>query len=91
MGITDLFTAESNLPFIAEQESLKVSDAIQTVVMEVDERGTKAAAATLFNVISLSLSPDPMKFELLIDQPFLAIIVNNNNKVPLFMAKIDNP
>lgn len=55
-------------------------------VLNVDERGTTAAASTIIEVLPMSM-PETMK----LDRPFLVFIVEESTKSLLFMGKINDP
>ncbi|VDO04461.1 unnamed protein product [Haemonchus placei] len=84
MGVTDMFSDTANLTGISKEPALKVSDAAHKAIIEVDEDGTTAAAASLFKVVPESaLEEVPVKFEA--NHPFLFILTKDNN--PLFMGQ----
>lgn len=91
LGLTDVFTEKSNLSGISSTTNLVVSDIIHKADIEVNEEGSTASAATaiLVNTLSLSDNNDDMVFNA--NHPFLAILVDKMNSIPLFMAKIFNP
>lgn len=94
MGIVDLFTTESRLPYFARsptEQSLRVDDILQQSILSVDQKGTVAASATVSHVVTLSLSSIPEEIFFKVDEPFLAIIADKRNQVPLFIAKIFDP
>lgn len=55
-------------------------------VLNVDEVGTKAAAATTLEIMPMMM-PEVMK----IDRPFLVLILEHSTRSLLFMGKISNP
>lgn len=63
--------------------SLQVS---HRAVLNVDEVGTKAAAATTLEIMPMMM-PEAMK----IDRPFLVLILEHSTRSILFMGKISNP
>ncbi|KAK5971302.1 Serine proteinase inhibitor [Trichostrongylus colubriformis] len=84
MGVSEMFTDKASLSGIAKEPPLKISDAAHRAIIEVDEEGTTAAAATLFKVVPLSaVMEEPVKFRA--DHPFLFILTKDNN--PLFMGQ----
>lgn len=93
MGIRELFTENCRLPYLAEnvQIPLHVDDILQQSILSVDERGTIATIVTITNVVTLSLNTPPEEISLDIDQPFVSIIVDKRNKVPLFLSRIYTP
>uniref|UniRef100_A0A6B2EG29 Putative serine protease inhibitor serpin n=1 Tax=Phlebotomus kandelakii TaxID=1109342 RepID=A0A6B2EG29_9DIPT len=92
MGVSNIFTSQSNLPYVAlNVPVVRVTDCIQHAVLNVDELGTVATAVNTFSVITLSISvPDP-EISFVVNEPFLALIVDKRQKVPLFITKIYNP
>jgi len=70
-------------------ERLFIQKAIQKVVVEVDEEGTKAAAATGVTVGVTSVPVD--QFNLVVDRPFLFAIVHQPTGVVLFVGVVRQP
>ena len=93
MGITSLFANSCKLPFLATsiKDSVHVSDILQQSILSVDETGTTASSATISHVVTLSLNSSPEEIPFDVDQPFLAVIVDKRNKIPLFVGKIFDP
>ncbi|PNF40585.1 Serpin I2 [Cryptotermes secundus] len=90
IGLTDIFTDRANLTGISE-EPVAVSQVIQKAEIEVDEDGATAAAATAIIIKTLSaiLPPPPLVFR--VDHPFIAFIVDDLNKLPLFACRVTDP
>lgn len=90
IGLTDIFTQQANLSGISEQP-LRVSKVVQKAHIEVDEEGATAAAATgIFAVVmALIQTPPPLVFS--VDHPFIAFIVDDHSKIPLFVCKVTDP
>lgn len=65
-----------------------VSEVIQKVVMQVDEKGTKAAAAT---GIGMTSSAAVTRHELTFDRPFLFLVRDNATGSPLFLTWVGDP
>ncbi len=69
-----------------------LSDVIQRAVVEVDEKGTEAAAATYAVMTTRGISLDREKpFVMRIDRPFFMAIQHNRSGLPLFMGWMADP
>jgi serine protease inhibitor len=88
LGVTAVFSPRSaDLAGIAAvRPPLFVSEALQQVVLEVDEEGTEAAAATA--VIKAARS-GPFWFTA--DRPFVFAVYDYRLGAPLFLGKVENP
>lgn len=76
--------------FENEDASAMDLDAAQVVRIQVDEEGTKAAAVTELTVSETAMiAEEPV--ELHLDSPFLYMIVDTENGVPLFMGVLNDP
>ncbi|RCN49152.1 serine proteinase inhibitor [Ancylostoma caninum] len=83
MGVNTMFSDMADLTGITESPPLKVTKANHKAIIEVDEKGTTAAAATSFKIEPRSRKPDPaVKF--IANHPFIFILTMNNN--PLFIG-----
>ncbi|WKY13055.1 hypothetical protein Q1695_004121 [Nippostrongylus brasiliensis] len=84
MGITQMFTDYADLSGITQEHPLQVSRAAHRALIEVDEEGTTAAAATAFVVFAPAMArPVPKIFRA--DHPFWFILTKDKN--PLFMGQ----
>ncbi|MBR4132485.1 MAG: serpin family protein, partial [Oscillospiraceae bacterium] len=83
MGIRDAFDANrADLSGIAPD--LAVSTAMQKAVIEVDEKGVSAAAATFIGVDATSA---PMTtYTVTADRPYLYMIIDRTTNLPLFIG-----
>lgn len=80
------------MPYLTDNhEHVKVDDVLQQAVLSVDETGTVAAVAQTASVVTLSLVDTPDEIVVALDQPFLSMIVDRRNAIPLIMAKIFDP
>ena len=86
MGIVDAFNpGAANLNGIAPDEGLYVSKSMQKAVIDVDEDGVSAAAATVITVEKYA--PPPQKVvKVIADRPFLYMIIDRTTNLPLFIG-----
>ncbi|XP_069179653.1 leukocyte elastase inhibitor-like [Procambarus clarkii] len=86
LGIEDLFSSRSDLTNYVRGTSLSVNTVIHKAVVEVNEEGSEAAAAT---VISIERGPGPRVFRC--DRPFVFFIRDNHTNAILFMGVYRKP
>nr|KAF6487271.1 serpin family A member 5 [Rousettus aegyptiacus] len=88
LGIRDIFTSHADLTPLTNQSNIWVSEMVHKAVVEVDESGTKAAAATevTFAFRSALMSSQTIMF----NRPFLMFIVENAENI-LFFGKVTHP
>ena len=90
MGVKTLFK-NADLDDISD-EPLYVSDVLHKAQVKINEEGSEAAAATAVIVNTRSGGPSfQRQREFRVDQPFVFIIHDNANKLPLFIGRIINP
>jgi serpin B len=76
--------------FINPTEPMFISRVIHDAIIEVDEQGSEAAAATVVEVELTSIAPgEPGIFKL--DKPFVFLIQEKQSGAILFMGKLGNP
>uniref|UniRef100_A0A3P9KZW6 Plasminogen activator inhibitor 1 n=1 Tax=Oryzias latipes TaxID=8090 RepID=A0A3P9KZW6_ORYLA len=87
MGLGDMFNlATADFTRITSDERLCVSKVLQRVTIEVNEQGTKAAAATAAVMFSRMAVE-----EITLDRPFLFLIQHKSTGVVLFMGHFNQP
>ncbi|XP_004682088.1 PREDICTED: protein Z-dependent protease inhibitor [Condylura cristata] len=87
MGIRRIFSPWAELSELsAAPGDLKVSTVLQRAVIEVDERGTEAAAGTLSEMIAYSMPPI-----IKVDRPFHFMIYDETSRMLLFLGRVVNP
>nr|XP_045585853.1 leukocyte elastase inhibitor-like [Procambarus clarkii] len=86
LGIEDLFSNRSDLTNYVRGTNLSVDAVIHKAVVEVNEEGSEAAAAT---VLLLGRGPGPRVFRC--DRPFVFFIRDNHTNTILFMGVYKKP
>jgi serpin B len=94
LGVTDAFSVDdADLRGIAppwKNRPLSFSDAFHKAFVEIDERGTEAAAATASALFGAGLEPpEPISF--VVDRPFLFLIGDTATRAVLFVGRVVNP
>lgn len=89
-GIEQAFTEEAQFGGISN-EPLMISDVLQKVRLQVDEDGTRAAAATAVIAANGMAVNQPKPVEMKVDRPFLLVIVEETTGTALFAAAIADP
>ncbi|PVD18799.1 hypothetical protein C0Q70_21352 [Pomacea canaliculata] len=80
--LSSMVNAKLELFLPSSEKDLYISDVIHEAVVEVNEEGTEASAATAVKISSRSF---PIRFRA--DHPFLYIIRDNTYKMVLFMGR----
>jgi len=86
MGMTDAFTGAADFSGMDGTKSLFISDVLHKAFVEVDEKGTEAAAAT---AVIVAMSAVTNMFNA--DHPFVFLIQHEETGAILFMGKVMNP
>ena len=89
LGMPDLFHMNlANLSGMSKTEQLYVSHVVHKAYVDVNEEGTEAAAATAAGIMLCSM---PYIQTFMADHPFLFVILDNRNGVPLFIGRVVAP
>merc|ERR1711884_436631 len=89
LGVEDLFDERNaDLSDISDEE-LYVSEVNHKAVIEVNEKGSEAAAVTVVQIETrvTNLGVEKVVF----DRPFLFVIYDIQNKIPLFFGRMVDP
>ncbi|KAM6961249.1 protein Z-dependent protease inhibitor [Aplochiton taeniatus] len=86
LGVSDVFSDSANLTMLSMEPGIKVSEVLHTTVLEVEETGTTAAAATSVGITAYSL---PSTF--VVDRPFFFFIYHEGTNNLLFMGRVIDP
>uniref|UniRef100_UPI00398E9244 protein Z-dependent protease inhibitor-like n=1 Tax=Pristiophorus japonicus TaxID=55135 RepID=UPI00398E9244 len=86
LGIRTPFTNAADFSGISSSYQLKISQVIHKAVIDVDERGTEAAAVTGASMMPYSLPP-----VIKVDHPFLFMIHEAVTNTLLFIGRVKDP
>lgn len=90
LGMGVAFTDAASFGKLSPQPT-RVSGAFQKAVLEVNEEGAVAAAATGVLMQTTSIALPPRLFNLVLNRPFFITIREQNTNVPLFLGAVYNP
>ena len=91
LGMTTAFAKGANFgKMIQEGDPLWISQVKQKTYLDVNEKGTEAAAATSVEIVTESFNPEgPFRME--VNRPFVIAITENRSNTILFLGEINNP
>ncbi|MBR4636842.1 MAG: serpin family protein [Clostridia bacterium] len=92
MGMTDAFDSAiadfSRLGTVAEGYNLCIGDVKHKTHIDVAENGTRAGAATVVEIYPESAMPPAEIREVVLDRPFVFMIMDMETNVPLFIGAL---
>ncbi len=93
LGMTDAFTPAADFSGIIDksQNELYISNVIHKTHIDLDECGTKAAAATLIEMrnATCAVTEEKQEREVYLDRPFLYMIVDMDTQMPIFIGTVN--
>ena len=90
LGMGVAFTDVADFSNISTTELL-ISRVIHQTFIETNEEGTEAAAATVVEIVTTSIGPEPVIWEINLNRPFICFIHENSTGTILFMGVVNNP
>ncbi len=91
LGIVDAFSDSSDFSGIAKDPPKRISKFIHKAFVDVNERGTEAAAVTAVTMLGASLGPKQEPPEFRADHPFLFLLIDSQTGAILFIGRVMNP
>ena len=90
LGLEAPFGSDADFSGISEVP-LKIDEILQKVRVQLDEEGTKAAAATAIVVACMALPQPEETVEMRVDRPFAFVIADGESGSVCFAGAIENP
>jgi serpin B len=93
MGMKEAFKRSADFSNLCEcaPGDVYISEVLHKAVIEVNEKGTEAAAATAITIKLTAALPVEDPFHMVVDRPFLIAIVDDYTGLILFMGGINDP
>mmetsp|Transcript_10000 Transcript_10000/g.24651 ORF Transcript_10000/g.24651 Transcript_10000/m.24651 type:complete len:443 (+) Transcript_10000:125-1453(+) len=88
MGVKSGFTQSQGFLRMTNDPSVFIDDVLHKAVIEVNEQGTEAAAATAVRM-TRSLPPPPIKVS--VDRPFVFAVHDSETNTLLFVSRVVDP
>jgi serpin B len=89
LGMPTAFSGAADFSGITTAEQLEISDVIHQANIDVDEKGTEAAAATAVVMRAGSAPGEPVTFR--VDRPFLFALRDVPTGAILFLGRVADP
>ncbi len=90
LGMGQAFTDDANFAGMSDQD-LFIDEVRHKTVLEVNEEGSEAAAATSVGISATSIQIPEDPFEMVVDRPFMVTIRDRKTGTLLFMGAIADP
>ncbi len=93
LGVKDAFSGEkadfTNMA-VSQEGNIFIDKVIHKTKIEVDEKGTKAGAATVVEMVKESaLEESPDVKEVILNRPFMFMIIDNEFNIPIFAGIVN--
>jgi serine protease inhibitor len=92
LGMAVAFDRRADFSGITTAEPLHIGVVAHQAYLDVDERGTEAAAATAVGMVRVAaVRRERPPIVVTVDRPFLFAITDAATKLPLFLGRVTNP
>merc|ERR1719500_45248 len=89
LSTTQVFSENADLEGISNAP-ISVSRIEHTSMLELTKEGTEGAAATAVEVVLFSTASGKQK-DIVVDRPFIFVVQDRENKIPVLVGKITDP
>ena len=90
LGLEKPFSAEADFSGMAEEGGLFISSVRQSAYLEVNEQGTRAAAATVVAMAGSALETEP-PVDMTVNRPYILLVYDAETNSILFAAVVSDP
>lgn len=90
MGLIHPFSDAADFSFMDPAKSIKVDTVIHKAMIEVNEEGAEAAAATAV-IMAMRCMIEERVPNMVCDHPFMFTIIHKPTKTLMFLGKVINP
>lgn len=91
LGVRAAFGDDADFSGITTAERLRIREVVHKAYIDVDEKGTEAAAATAVIMRVAALAPDRPPVTVTLDRPFLFAITDTVTGLPVFLGTQTDP
>jgi serpin B len=91
LGVVAAFGDDADFSGITDAAPLRIGAVAHKAYIDVDERGTEAAAATAVVMRTLAAMRPPPPVTIVVDRPFLFAIIDTATSVPVFLGQVSHP
>src|SRR5690606_15118498 len=89
LGMTEAFSANADFSGMTPDLNLAIGDVIHKAIIDVNEKGTEAAAATAVVIVDTSVPVADVELDL--NRPFLFLIRDVETNAILFLGRLADP
>ncbi|MBD5081026.1 MAG: serine protease inhibitor [Ruminococcaceae bacterium] len=92
MGMPSAFGENADLSKIGKSSdgNLYIGNVLHKTFIEVDEKGTKAGAATVVDIKNESAAVIEDPKTVILDRPFVFMIIDNETRLPIFLGAVES-
>ncbi len=91
LGVQDAFDNRADFSGIDGETDLLISSVLQKTRLDIDEKGTTAAAATSIGISTKAALIQDQPLEFTVDKPYILLLTDSATNLTLFAAAIDKP
>jgi serpin B len=91
LGVAEAFGGDADFGGITGAEPLQIGAVAHKAYIDVDERGTEAAAATAVMIKTRAAVRPLQPVTMVVDRPFLFAIVDTSTSLPVFLGQVIRP